>query len=367
VIRFVPAAAALVFLGGPSSTRPVEVVQIPTARFEAGPALAWNALIWTEKAKDGSVSARAAVGGRIRTIFRAAKPAVPPEAPASPGYNVSVLQHAWAAASPTTVAVLRSVALVYVPKCRPACGAPTVLRPFFAELWVGSPQGGLHRVAGRRPVFGPGCTNVLPTSVDVDGADVLDSELTETCDGMEPVPRGSRVVLRRGRAATRTVVTLPRRSEEVALAGRFIGWRDANEAVAVYDLRRRRVAYRVQPVVLGFDLQADGTSAIVGEQAVAWASPRKPEPHRLRGGAYGGYVRIAGGRIAFASQVTNGRTWRTSVALVDLRNRLTTLAAYQGSFPSSASVTYVDFDGRSVAFALERYPRGVVSLYRLAA
>ena len=363
--RYAPvAAAALVVLGGPS-TKPVEVTRIPTARFESGPVLAGNALLWTEKAKDGSLSVRVAAGGRVRTIFRAAKPALPPDLPASPAFDISVGQDARAVAGSTMVAVLRSVYLVYTPKCRPACGAPTLVRPYFGELWLGSTHGAFHRVVGRRPAFGAGCTTVRPTSVDVDGDAVLDTELTETCDTMEPALVSSRVVLRRTRTGAHTLVTARRWLYEVALAGRFAGWSDSEGAVVVYDLRRRRLSYRVK-AALGFDLQADGTMALAGEQGVAWVSPAEPWPHRLRADAYGANVRIVGGRIAFASQADDGRMWRTSAALVDLHNRVTTLAAYRGSYPSVATVTYVDFDGRSVAFALERYPRGGVSLYRIA-
>lgn len=376
------AAAALLALalGGARAAagpaRLVQVARVPARTVEA-PTLSGPDVLWGEDRSDGSIWIRAArVGGAVRTLFRAPRPAVPDDAETDRSFRVSVAQVVGAiAASPSRSAFIRDATLVKEPRCRPECEAPTLLEPLFSEVWSRASGGAFRRIAGGQPIRkGPACRRIRPTAVDVFGSKLLYAERIERCRGeAEATLVESRLVLVSGRSRPRVLLRSAAPLGPVAIAGRFAAWGrdvrsepgfrlDRQAKIVVYDLKDRRVLYRVTADALRsdgsltFDLQQNGTMALAAVKrasgcpptTVAWTSRAAPRPHILPVGATGTYLRIVGNRILLSEpgpRCGNG----ARLALVDLRGRARTLASFS---PPAFLNPEVDFDGRRLAIAV---------------
>ena len=131
------------------------------------------------------------------------------------------------------------------------------------------------------------------------------------------------------------------------LAGRFVAWStDWNARVNVVERASRRTALSV---VVGngvtakeiwFDLQADGTLAVLADGRLFWQSPTRPRPHVIETNVPDGPVRIAGGRIAYV---------RPGALIVsDLRGRKKVVARFHAPARLRRAL---DFDGSRLVFA----------------
>lgn len=245
--------------------------------------------------------------------------------------------------------------------------------PLFSELWAGPPSGPVRRLAGGRS----GCGVPRPSDVDVAGDLIVYSQRTQSCansrSGVDTVilidSRGKRVL---ARSTDATLV-------DVAIATPYVAWgRNTSAAlgsapslsgsVIVYSLRTRAVAYRLPVRALGlgrllaFDLQSDGSVAVVAEEprggscgagVVAWVSTSLRRPHPVAFREAGSSVRFADRTLVF---VTPGPTCaRAKLIAVDLRGRARTLAAFDPSSNQGGSlVGDFDFDGRRFTFAVTR-------------
>lgn len=168
----------------------------------------------------------------------------------------------------------------------------------------------------------------------------------------------------------------------LAVAGRFVAFRDSEQSIAVYDWTTDALVYRTPATrensLADFDLQADGTLAtsFVGPDApgcangvAEWYSPSQPFPHALpvrpcgwagRPQGSNSEIRIAGDRIAV---VTGAGA-----------DRLLTLASLSGERsdvahlgPAGMQVGDFDFDGSHVAYALRDCEGGAYLLRESAA
>jgi hypothetical protein len=148
---------------------------------------------------------------------------------------------------------------------------------------------------------------------------------------------------------------------DIALAGRYVAWRDG-PAVVVYDRLARRVAYRprIGPVGVdvdfNFDLQRDGKLAVgsrliqfgqASAPTIAWLSPSAPRLHVLPFRGNSTQISIAGDRIAFEQ---SGSRKSSALVVTDLRGRARTVARLAPPITLRA----FDFDGRRLAWASDR-------------
>ena len=390
------ALLAVAVSGASASGEPPRLLRVArvTGSTVEEPTLAGREIVWGEDRRDGSISVRATrVGGVARTLFRAARPAVPSDASNDPSFRVSVAHLiGQIAGSRSRIAFLRLATLVKEPRCRPGCGASTLFEPLFNELWIQASGGHVRRIAGGVPTQqGPGCRRIRPTAIDLSGVNVLYAERIETCQGDAADSfRESRLILVAGRSPAQLILRSQAPLGPVAIAGRFAAWgsdvdsepgfRSGREAmVTVYDLKSRRVLYRVGAGALqssgslSFDLQPNGTIAIAAIRMasgclpamVAWASRAAPRPHVLRVGAVGTYLRIAQNLILLsAPDVSCGHVAR--LTLVNLQGRLTRLASFSDSSNPPAFLNpEVDFDGHRFAIAVTRSgpPQDTTSIY----
>jgi hypothetical protein len=398
-LRLGPVAAAVLLLGlavsgaraGGESPRLLRVARV-TGSTVAQPTLAGREIVWGEDAQDGSIAVRATeVGGTVRTLFRAKRPVVPPDATdASFRYKVAHVIGPIAGSS-SRIAFLRLATLVEEPRCRPACGAPTLFEPLFNELWIGSRSGDYRRLAGGPPnEQGSSCRRVRPTAIDVAGSRILYAERVEACEGDAGAFRESRLMLVSGRGRPQLILRSRAPLAPVAIAGHFAAWGsdvrsepgfrpETPATVTVYDLERRRILYRVGADALrstgslSFDLQPNGTIAIaaIGRESsclpavVAWASLAAPRPHVLRVRAAGTYLHVARNLILLsASGESCGHVAQLSLA--DLEGRVTRLASFSdASSPPAFLNPELDFDGRRFTIAVARTgrPQEITSIY----
>jgi hypothetical protein len=148
---------------------------------------------------------------------------------------------------------------------------------------------------------------------------------------------------------------------DIAIAGRYVAWRDAR-AVVVYDRLAHRRAYRTRigssdaNVDFGFDLQQDGKLAVAfpirefgqaGATAIAWLSPSAPRLHLLPDRGRDTHISIAGDRIAF-HRLVNQR--RSALVVTDLHRRVKTFAR----FAQPTRLQDFDLDGQRLTWASDR-------------
>lgn len=232
------------------------------------------------------------------------------------------------AASPRRVAFIRTVEL------QPFCPAGDIC-PYRREvvqkdLWSGPPRGPFRRVNHDRTL-----------DVDVAGNRVLYSNT-------------SSIVLGRPLASSSSV-----EYADVALAGRYAAWTEVprgrnfiyvKRALVVYDLRARRVAYRLEPApFVDMDLAPDGTVAFGqdptplggADGGIGWASVAEPWAHFLPGNAIPFEVKLAARRVAYFNR------GKLVVQTLDGEIVALTPAGY-GDF---------DFDGRRLAYL--RSPKSI--------
>jgi hypothetical protein len=148
---------------------------------------------------------------------------------------------------------------------------------------------------------------------------------------------------------------------DIALAGRYVAWRDGH-AVVVYDRLARRIAYRARigppgiEVDFDFDLQRDGKLAVASRliqfgqasaPTIAWLSPSAPRLHVLPFRGSSTQINIAGDRIVFQRSLSQ----KTSALVVsDLRGRARSVAR----LARPITLRSFDFDGQHLVWASDR-------------
>ena len=215
--------------------------------------------------------------------------------------------------------------------------------PFRGELWVRRGPGSFRRVAG-------GLHRPLVVATDIDASTVVYADEATV----------NRVVLLR-RNAQPEVLTFSSelRYPRVAVAGQFAAWLEGNEkyvggyplrGLVVYDLRARRIAYRLAAApIVSFDLAADGTVAFgqnptpVGgpNGGIGWASLAEPRAHFLPGDAIPFRIKLAAGGVAFFTRICCPRDFFPFLIESLNGDVLSRRFAAYGDF---------DFDGRRLAY-----------------
>jgi hypothetical protein len=137
------------------------------------------------------------------------------------------------------------------------------------------------------------------------------------------------------------------------LAGKFVAWSAGwNGRVTVVDLDRGktvvsiRVGDGVSAKPVSFDVQRNGTVAVIANERLFWISPTSPRPHPIAERVPNGAVRIARGRIAYARS--------GAVVLADLGSTGTIVARFRGPARLHRAL---DFDGTRLAFASDEVTR----------
>jgi hypothetical protein len=173
------------------------------------------------------------------------------------------------------------------------------------------------------------------------------------CDGNRVTTFLQTTSLPPKRAVLRNVTPREACCAGLRLAGRFVAWTSNwNERVVVVDRDNDRVVVSVRvgdgvsakPV--SFDVQADGTLAVLASGRLLWASPASPRPNVLATGIHDVQVRIARAQIAY--------TRAGAVVLSGLRGQARVVARFRA--PSRLQRT-LDFDGKRVVFASDLVTR----------
>jgi hypothetical protein len=166
------------------------------------------------------------------------------------------------------------------------------------------------------------------------------------------------------------------------IGGRFVAWFEgtplpgaepSDPYITVYDRKNQRVSYtisrrRIGSQITSFTLQRDGTIAFASDphpndsrvqDAVAWASPRHPIPHRVRLSVRAHYaIELARGRLAFARATARGAPGRRpEIGIANLRARTHLISRHAAGYG-------IGFDGRRVSFAHRVGKRVRISVVR---
>ena len=135
---------------------------------------------------------------------------------------------------------------------------------------------------------------------------------------------------------------------DVALAGSYLAWRTGG-GIDVFDLRRRRLAYRAaappgEPIA-AFDVQADGTLALLlgpaanGRRGLAWRTAGAATLHRLALSVVlpplGPALRLIGDRIIAESARAGGTT---ALVATDLSGHERVLARFGGTVEQTGAI-----------------------------
>jgi hypothetical protein len=311
-----PLAAVFAVAGGaPAQTEPSRLLV-------AGPVLAGNGVAWSEV--DGAAS--------VLRLWR-------------PRQGTAVVFR-----SETTSAgrgLVSSGSLLAFERSYPGCPPqPGVACPTLTDIALGSRTGPFRPISPARkcafPFSEPGL-DLTSTFVAYDALDCERDRVTTILQTTSMPPQ--RVVLRN--VALRDACCAGLR-----LAGRFVGWSsDWNGRVTVVDRNRDRavVSVRVGDGVsakpISFDVQADGTVAVIANGRLFWASPESPQAHVVAKTVLGA-VRIARARIAYARG--------GNLVLSDLHGRGRTVARFHR--PARLHST-LDFDGTRLVFASDLVTR----------
>jgi hypothetical protein len=316
---------------------------IPTHTWVSkGPVLSGTRVVWATNGQ------RVYTSSPKRRLWHPGRVSVPADAQLDPQSRyVAEQQVSDLASSASTTIFIRTVGARRIPPCvsesPPCLGGPLRTVPFRGELWVRRGSGPFRRLEG-------GAHRPLVIAADVDGQAVVLAEDGDVDRVVLRLPNVPPQVL-----TSSTELGYPR----VAVAGRFAAWLEGNEhpttgyplrSLVVYDIRARRVAYRLASApVTDLDLAPDGTVAFGQDPTpaagpnggVGWASVAEPWPHFLAGDAIPFRVRLAAGRVAFFTGICCPREPRPLV-VETLDGRITNrLPAAYGDF---------DFDGQRLAY-----------------
>jgi hypothetical protein len=241
--------------------------------------------------------------------------------------------------------------------------APTSIQPLLGEVWVGPPRGPFRRVSGA-PRSCP--QRAIAVAVDASGGNVLVADRLPACEAATAsINRITLIRPGRGRRVLRSSRALVFRA--AALAGRYAAWTEESTDVhggprvfslVVYDLRRRREAYRLGPpevridTLPQLDVQPDGTVAFIAgprgaacDGTLGWASRARPTPRFLPVNAIGPPI-AASNRVLFASRSSCTSPEAPRLVVAALRGGVRTVAR-------PPELGAVDFDGRRLAFVGE--------------
>ncbi|HEX8065328.1 MAG TPA: hypothetical protein VF520_02245 [Thermoleophilaceae bacterium] len=339
------AAVASGLLAAPAAASPT-TVGTATAPLAGGPRLAGDSLLYSERGSRRIVLRLATAGADPRKLRSEPVPAPPNEEEESPG-DFESSNSALAASGERLAYALATT----VGNARYQQGRSTVtllggtLAGPFGEASTCSSEG----------IYGP-----ASSTVDVDGPRVASTD----CVG--------RIVVRDYGAGPEPVVATLAPSQglaasDLALAGDLVAFNaygigpsgSSAPTTEVYDWRTGTRLYAV-PRATSFDLQPDGTlaTARAGDAScdggrLTWSSPAEPVEHVLPASPCRGDVKLAGGRIA--TVVRSGAGPRRTLALIALDGAQID-AADLG--PLGMQEGEIDYDGRSVAYALRDCSNG---------
>jgi hypothetical protein len=228
----------------------------------------------------------------------------------------------------------------------PGCPSqPGVVCPILTDIALGPRAGPFRPILAARkcalPFSQPGLDLVSTRTtsfVAYDAVDCVRERVTTFLQTTSTPPK---------RAVLRSVTPREACCAGLRLAGRFVAWSsDWNERVSVVDRDSNhvvvsvRVGDGVSAKPTSFDVQADGTLAVIADGRVFWISSASPRPHVIAERAPEGSVRIARAHIAY------GRAG--AVVVSDLRGRGRVVARFQR--PARLHRT-LDFDGARLVFA----------------
>jgi hypothetical protein len=311
-----PLAAVLAVAGGaPAQTE-------PTRLLITGPVLAGNGIAWSEVDGGASVLRLWRPGKGTAAVFRSETTSV--------GRGL--------VASGSLLAFERSY-----PGCAPR---PGVVCPTMTDFALGPRTGPFRPISPAHkcafPFSEPGL-DLGSTFVAYDALDCDRDRVRTILQTTSTPPK---------RAVLRDVALRDACCAGLRVAGRFIAWStDWNGRVTVVDRDRDRAVLSVRvgdgisAKPISFDVQRDGTLAVIANGTLLWVSPESPRPHVLAN-SVSGSVRISGGRIAY----TRGG----AAVVADLRGRARTVARFR---PPARLHRAFDFDGTRLAFASDLVTR----------
>ena len=304
-------------------------------------------MLWTDSTTDPPVLYRLE-RGVSRPLWRGREVALPAGEP--PGSEV-VQTIAGLGASATAAGFVYRVGVL---QPRPI-SCEICYRDLFSELWVGPPHGPFRRVRGV-----PGRCGQID-GLDAGPRSVVVSEAPSAagCTELRPVfPKVVSVPLAGRGRQTVFARSSAFRFVHVAAAGRYVAWDRlpmrcgagripcSRTGITVYDMTRRRVAFRLSAKQLGVSgapsfslaLQPDGKLAVVASGAtkpcaadlcnhgrLAWASPSSPRPHVVAAAPLDYPVAMSGDRLVFLTDDSR------ALEVSDLRGRTRALDPFEPS------------------------------------
>jgi hypothetical protein len=227
----------------------------------------------------------------------------------------------------------------------PGCPAqPGVACPTLTDFALGPRTGPFRPIAAARkcafPFSEPGLDLAWTRTTSFVAYDALDCERERVTTFVQTTSTPPK------RAVFRTVALREACCAGLRLAGRFIAWStDWNGRLTVVDRDRNhpvvsvRVGDGVSAKPLSFDVQSDGTLAVIAGGRLFWVSPESPQPHVIAT-QVSGAVRIARARVAY---VRTG-----AVMLSDLRGHGRVVARFRRPARLHGAL---DFDGARLAFS----------------
>jgi hypothetical protein len=303
-------AAALAFAGAAPAA--------PESRLLlAGPVLAGDGVAWSEN--DGAAS--------ILRLWRS-------------GRGAAIVFR-----SETTTAgrgLVASGPLLAFERSYPGCPPqPGVACPSLTDLALGPRTGPFRPFTAAKKCIFP----FAEPGLDVESSTLVYNELDCERDHVKTIVRRTSSPARP--TVVRDVALRDACCAGLRLAGRFVAWSTGwNARVDVVDRDRGRTVLSVRvgngvtAKPISFDVQADGTLAVIAGGRLFWLSLESPRPHVIATRVPGGVVRIAGDRVAYmragAVVVSDLRGTKTIVTRVHTPARL-----HQA----------LDFDGKRLVFA----------------
>lgn len=223
----------------------------------------------------------------------------------------------------------------------PGCPAqPGVACPTLTDFALGPRTGPFHPISAARKCAFPFSEPGLDLAASFVAYDALDCERERVTTYLQTTSAPPK------KAVLRTVALRDACCAGLRLSGRFVAWStDWNGRVDVVDRDRDRVVVSarigdgVSAKPASFDVQGDGTLAVIAGGHLFWVSPQSPRPHVLATGISGG-VRIAGARLAYARA--------GAVVVSDLRGARRVVARFRR--PARLRLA-LDFDGTRLVFA----------------
>jgi hypothetical protein len=313
-IAVLPLAAALAVAAGEQSE--------PSRRLITGPVLAGDGVAWSEIDGAASVLRLWRPDKRTAVVFRSAT--------ISAGRGL--------VGSGSLLAFERSY-----PGCPPQ---PGIVCPTLTDVALGPRAGPFRPISPARKCAFP----FSEPGLDVDSTFVAYDALDCDRDRVRTILQTTSMPPKR--AVLRDVSLREACCAGLRLAGRFIAWStNWNGRVTVVDRDSNRTVVSVQvgdgvsAKPIAFDVQADGTLAVIAGGRLFWASPESPQPH-LIAKSVSGAVRIARARIAYARA--------GAVVVSDLRGRARIAARFRRPARLHRAL---DFDGTRLVFASDLVTR----------